>query len=182
MWFRGFTVTVTTVLVVTGIAGSAHADTPATKPKITKLQVTSTAFADHKPIPEGFTCDGAGASPPLQYANVPKSAKDRALIVTDPDVPSGTIVHWIAWHLPKGGLPEQNVPPGVVQGKNTLGNQGWNAPCPPRGSAAHHYVFTVYAVSKPIGLAPGASADELRAAIKGNVVGQGKLVGTDQRP
>jgi len=30
-------------------------------------------------------------------------------------------------------------------------------------------------------LAPGATADELRAAIKGNVLGQGTLTGTYQR-
>ncbi len=112
---------------------------------------------------------------------MPKSAKDRALVMTDADVANGAFVHWVAWHLPKGGLPEQNVPAGVVQGKNSIGNAAYAGPCPPPGGAPHHYVFTVYAVSKPIGLAPGASADELRTAITGTVVAQGKLVGTVQR-
>jgi phosphatidylethanolamine-binding protein (PEBP) family uncharacterized protein len=42
-------------------------------------------------------------------------------------------------------------------------------------------VFTVSAVSKKIALAPGASADELRAAIEGNVLAQGTLTGIYQR-
>jgi len=169
---------VTTVfLAVLTDASSASPSTA--KPK--KLKVTSPAFADNQPIPDGFTCDGANASPPLRLAKLPKSTKDRAMIVTDPDAPIGTIVHWVAWHLPKSGLPEQNIPAGVAQGKNTLGNQGWNGPCPPRGSAPHHYIFTVYGVSKKIELAPGATADELRAAIKGKIVAEGKLTGTYQR-
>lgn len=169
------------VLMAVTTAAPAAAGSPV-KAKLKKITVTSAAFANNKPIPAGFTCDAGSASPPLEYTGVPKSAKDRALIVTDPDAPRGTIVHWVAWHLPKGGLPGQNVPADVVQGTNTLGNQTYAGPCPPAGSAPHHYTFTVYAVSKPITLAPGASADDLRAAIKGKVVGQGVLVGTYQRP
>jgi phosphatidylethanolamine-binding protein (PEBP) family uncharacterized protein len=42
-------------------------------------------------------------------------------------------------------------------------------------------VFTVSAVSKKITLAPGATADELRAAIKGKELARGTLTGTYQR-
>lgn len=31
-----------------------------------KIAVTTLAFADHAPIPERYTADGAGCSPPLQ--------------------------------------------------------------------------------------------------------------------
>ncbi len=149
--------------------------------KIQKLTVASAAFANNKPIPSGFTCDGPNSSPPLKLGKVPKATKDRALIMTDPDAPSGTFVHWVAWNLPRGGVPEETLPAQVVQGKNTFGREAYNGPCPPAGSDAHHYVFDVYAVSKKITLAPGASADDLRAAMKGNVVAQGKLTGTYQR-
>jgi Raf kinase inhibitor-like YbhB/YbcL family protein len=168
-------------LLVLAASATPAAAASAVKAKLKKIAVTSAAFANNQPIPTGFTCDAGSASPPLDYTGVPKSAKDRALIMTDPDAPRGTIVHWVAWHLPKSGLPGQNVPAGVVEGTNTLGNQAYAGPCPPPGSAPHHYTFTVYAVSKPIALAPGASADDLRAAIKGKVIGQGVLVGTYQR-
>ncbi len=149
--------------------------------KAKKLSVTSAAFGNNQPIPSGFTCDGASASPPLKLGKAPKGTKDRALIMTDPDAPSGTLTHWVAWNLPSGGVPEQTLPPEVVQGKNTFGNAAYAGPCPPAGSAPHHYRFTVSAVSKKITLAAGATADEVRAAIKGKVLAQGTLTGTYQR-
>ena len=156
-------------------------DASAAPAKAKKLSVTSAAFGDNKPIPSGFTCDGASASPPLKLGKAPKGTKDRALIMTDPDAPSGTLTHWVAWNLPNSGVPEQTLPPAVVQGKNTFGNAAYAGPCPPAGSAPHHYRFTVSAVSKKITLTPGATADEVRAAIKGKVLAQGTLTGTYQR-
>ncbi|HEY4397088.1 MAG TPA: YbhB/YbcL family Raf kinase inhibitor-like protein [Acidimicrobiia bacterium] len=169
------------VLVNGGLAAPLFAAAPAAKSNVKKITVASAAFGSNQAIPSGFTCDGSNASPPLKFGAVPKASKDVALIMTDPDAPTGTFVHWVAWHLPKSGLPEQTVPAGVVQGKNTFGNQAYGGPCPPAGSPPHHYIFTVSAVSKPITLAPGATAEELRAAIKGKVLAQGKLTGTYQR-
>jgi Raf kinase inhibitor-like YbhB/YbcL family protein len=168
-------------LAVGALAGPAFAGSPAEKSKVKKITVTSAAFGNNKAIPSGFTCDGSSASPPLKFAKIPKATKDVALIMTDADLPGGSFVHWVAWRLPKGGLPEETLPAGIVQGKNSIGNAAYAGPCPPPGSQPHHYIFTVSAVSKPITLAPGATADELRAAIKGNVLAQGTLTGTYQR-
>jgi Raf kinase inhibitor-like YbhB/YbcL family protein len=169
------------VLAVGVLVGPAFAASPLEKSKVKKITVTSAAFGNNKAIPSGFACDGSNASPPLKFAKIPKAAKDVALIMTDPDLPSGSFVHWVAWHLPKSGVPEQTLPAGVVQGKNSINNDAYQGPCPPPASQPHHYIFTVYAVSKQITLAPGATADELRAAIKGNVLAQGTLTGTYQR-
>jgi Raf kinase inhibitor-like YbhB/YbcL family protein len=177
---QGLTIVALTLLLVITFAASAPAgSSPATaKPK--KLTVTSRTFANNELIPASFTCQGIDASPVLKYSKVPKSGKDLALLMTDPDAPGGTFVHWVAWHLPKGGLAEQTVPAQVIQGTNTFGEQAYAGPCPPAGPA-HRYVFTVYAVSKRIELAPDASADELRAAMKGKIVAEGKITGKYQR-
>ena len=170
------------VLAAGALAGPAFAASSAEKSKVKKITVTSAAFGNNKAIPSGFTCDGSSASPPLKFRSVPRATKDVALIMTDPDLPGGgTFVHWVAWRLPKSGVPEQTLPAGIVQGKNSIGNAAYAGPCPPQGSPPHHYNFTVYAVSKQITLPPGASADELRAAIKGIVLAQGRLIGTYQR-
>jgi len=170
------------VLVVGALAGPSFAGSHAERSKVKKLTVTSAAFGNNKAIPSGFTCDGSSASPPLKFGSVPKAAKNVALIMTDADLSSGSgFVHWVAWHLPKSGVPEQTLPAGIVQGKNSIGNAAYAGPCPPAGSPPHHYIFSVSAVSKQITLAPGATADELRSAIKGNVLAQGKLTGTYQR-
>jgi phosphatidylethanolamine-binding protein (PEBP) family uncharacterized protein len=41
----------------------------------------------------------------------------------------------------------------------------------------HHYHFRLYALDAPLGLAPGATKDQVLAAITGHVLGQGELVG-----
>ena len=170
------------VLAAGAVAGPAFAASSAEKSKVKKITVTSAAFGNNKAIPSGFTCDGSSASPPLKFRGVPKATKDVALIMTDPELPGGgTFVHWVAWRLPKSGVPEQTLPAGIVQGKNSIGNDAYQGPCPPPGSQPHHYVFNVYAVSKQITLPPGASADDLRAAVKSNVLAQGTLTGTYQR-
>ena len=51
---------------------------------------------------------------------------------------------------------------------------GWFGPCPPAGET-HSYVFTLYALDKQTGLEPGASVDDLRAAIEGHVVVEATL-------
>jgi Raf kinase inhibitor-like YbhB/YbcL family protein len=145
-----------------------------------KMTITSPAFADGEPIPDGFTCDGANASPPLHFRHVPRGVNDLAIIVADPDASNGTFVHWVAWRLPKRGVPEEHVPASVVQGANGTGSQQYFGPCPPPGPA-HHYVFTLYATSKRLDLAAGASAADVRAAVRGSTLARARLVGTYAR-
>jgi Raf kinase inhibitor-like YbhB/YbcL family protein len=66
-----------------------------------------------------------------------------------------------------------------TEGRNDFGRNGYGGPCPPSGS--HRYVFEVLALSESLGLSPGFSADELRAAMDGKVLGSGQLTGTYRR-
>ena len=72
------------------------------------MTMTSTAFADGASIPVKYTCDGDSVSPPLQWDEPPAGTQSLALIVDDPDAPSGTFVHWVIYGLPPTlrGLPE----------------------------------------------------------------------------
>jgi Raf kinase inhibitor-like YbhB/YbcL family protein len=151
--------------------------------KPAKLKLTSPAFVANGEIPIGFTCDGASASPPLAWKGVPKKTVQLALIVDDPDATVGTFVHWVAWNIdPKAGkLPEQNVPATIVQGSNGARSQKYIGPCPPRGDPPHHYRFTMYALSEAPAVHAGASADELRAAVRKITLAKTRLVGTYRR-
>ena len=115
-------------------------------------------------------------SPPLTFGGLPSGARDLALLVEDPDAPRGTFVHWVAWGVDpaKAALAEGEAPAG--SGVNGFGRRGYGGPCPPRG-ATHRYVFTVFALSRPTGLRPGASAEDLRASLTGAVLAQGSLMG-----
>ena len=79
-----------------------------------EFRIASSAFADGKDIPAQFTCSGAGHSPPLAWSGVPKGTSSLALIVEDPDAPSGTFIHWVVYDIPpgSGGFKE-----GEVRGK-----------------------------------------------------------------
>ena len=155
-----------------------------------KITVRSTAFDPGGPIPRKHTGDGEDLSPPLAWSDMPKQAKELALIVDDPDAPSAEPwVHWVIYKipltlraLPQGISPAAKVesPGGALQGKNSWGTVGWRGPSPPRGDA-HHYHFKLYALDVALQAQPGLDKRALLAAIKGHVVAEGELVGTYQR-
>jgi Raf kinase inhibitor-like YbhB/YbcL family protein len=140
------------------------------------ITVSSSAFSEGGTIPRRHTCDGEDVSPPLTFEGLPSGARDLALLVEDPDAPRGTFVHWVAWGIDpaKAALAEGEKP--VGEGENGFGRRGYGGPCPPRGTT-HRYVFTAFALSRPAGLRPGASAKDLRASIAGAVLAQGRLTG-----
>src|SRR5262245_13317207 len=89
------------VLLVTGLAacgskssGSDAAKELATQEVKSSMQVSSAAFANGARVPQMYTCDGKGVSPPIAWDGVPDNANAVALVVDDPDAPGGTYVHW----------------------------------------------------------------------------------------
>jgi Raf kinase inhibitor-like YbhB/YbcL family protein len=175
------------VLILAGIALGACSlgrQTGATPPEDgVTLAVQSPAFAAGTTIPRQYTCDGADQSPPLTWSGAPAHAASLALIVQDPDAPGGTFTHWVVFNLPPSpaelaaGAPKTTVlPNGARQGRNDFRRVGYGGPCPPRGSP-HHYHFQLYALDTPLNLTPGASASEVRTAMRGHVLASGELVG-----
>jgi Raf kinase inhibitor-like YbhB/YbcL family protein len=154
--------------------GGERADAPAPSAAAT-IRVTSSAFADGQPIPQEFTCTGTGAAPDLVWRGVPAGARSVALVVTDPDAPGGTFVHWVLYGLPPrdGQLAGDRPPAGATEADNSRGQAGWTPPCPPSGT--HHYHFTVYALS---GRPSGRSTQEVLDSIGGITLARGELTGT----
>jgi hypothetical protein len=148
------------------------------------LTLTSPAFPNGAVIPTKYTCSGADLSPALAWSGVPSTARSLALIVDDPDAPSGTWTHWLLWNLPVtlAGLPER-VPPresfenGSRQGKNDFGNIGYGGPCPPPGKP-HRYFFRLYAFDAVLALNPGANRQDLDRAMKGHIQARAEYMGT----
>src|SRR5262245_31157818 len=129
------------------------------------FKIYSPAFSDGGPIPRAHTCDAADLSPPLAWSGVPDGTQELALVVDDPDAPGKTWVHWVLYGiLPSvtglsAGLPrdpELKTPIVARQGSNDFRRVGWGGPCPPPGPA-HRYFFTLYALSQPAKVPPGAS-------------------------
>ena len=164
-------------LLVAGCAGGGgeRADAPTPSAGAGTITVTSPAFRDGLPIPPQYTCKGGGAAPALAWRGVPAGARSVALVVTDPDAPGGTFVHWVLYGLPPrdGTLDGDQPPAGSSETDNSGGAKGWTAPCPPGGT--HHYHFTVYALSGP---PSGSSTQDVLDSIGGMTVARGEITGT----
>jgi len=166
-------------LGATGCGAQKLADGPPPAPG--GLTVSSPDFAAEGPIPDEDSCAGRGARPPLRWSGVPAGARELAVVVTDPD--AGGYVHWTVYGLPPDarGLPARGVPPGAREGEASNGRAGWTPPCPPR-SEQHRYLFDVYWLRRPSGLAAGAGPDDVAKAISAAAGGHGELVGRFRRP
>jgi Raf kinase inhibitor-like YbhB/YbcL family protein len=161
------------------VAGCSDESEPAVQPATdapTTLTVTSTAFEEGGAIPEQYTCDGDGEVPPLAWSGDLGGGESLAVVVDDPDAPSGTFVHWIVLDLPAGTTSlGEALPSGAVEAENSAGDSGWTPPCPPSGT--HHYRFTVYALRSSTGLEDGVGMDEALTAIDDAALARGRLTG-----
>ena len=143
----------------------------------------SPAFQNGGAIPETYARDGENRSPPLQWSDPPKAAKSFALIVEDPDAPSGTLRHWAVYSL---GAEQRRLKEGAgrgvhgsgLEGVNDFGRTGYDGPRPPPGPV-HHYHFRLMALDVlNLDLLDGATAEAIEAAARPHVIAETELVGT----
>jgi Raf kinase inhibitor-like YbhB/YbcL family protein len=141
----------------------------------TAIDLRSPAFANGARLPERFTADGAGVSPPLFWTGVPQQATHLALLVEDADAPTPSpLVHAIVWGLPceDGQLAEGAIvadgdggEAGDV-GTNSYLREGWLPPDPPTGHGEHRYAFQLFALgdTEDRAQAPAAATSSRRCA------------------
>ena len=145
-----------------------------------EFKLKSSAFKEGEMIPSKYTCDGEDVNPLLEIRNVPAEAKSLALIMDDPDASRGVpFDHWIVWNIdPKTQyISEDNLPSNAIFGANSWGKQKYGGPCPQKGKPAHHYVFTLYALSESLTLAQGANKEELLRAMEKHIIAHTSIVG-----
>jgi Raf kinase inhibitor-like YbhB/YbcL family protein len=163
-----------------------NATAPQTAPAaIPSFMLSSPAFAENEAIPDRYSGRDTNYSPPLNWYDAPRRTKTFVLIVEDPDAPTGTFTHWVAYNIPGSTKRfDENVPKeemlsdGTRQLKNDAGRIGYYGPSPPPGKA-HHYIFTLYALDQELN--PVGDKTFLLSAMQGHVIGQGELTGTYQR-
>jgi Raf kinase inhibitor-like YbhB/YbcL family protein len=144
--------------------------------------LSSEAFEHGAQIPRRHTCEGEDLSPPLAWSGLPEGTRSVALICDDPDAPTGTFTHWVAWGLDPaaGGLAEGVSAP--AEGLSSFGTPGYRGPCPPPGHGPHRYSFRLFALDAAPEVEPGAGRDELERALEAHVLESAELVGTFERP
>lgn len=141
------------------------------------MKLKSPAFEENQSIPRKYTADDANVSPPLHIEDIPSGAKSLALVVEDPDAPSGIFHHWVLFNMnPRTtDIHENSVPVIATQGRNDFGSTEYGGPKPPSGE--HHYFFNVYALDTVLSLPRGTKAEEVEREMKGHVLDQASLMG-----
>jgi Raf kinase inhibitor-like YbhB/YbcL family protein len=147
------------------------------------FMLRSTAFDDGQAIPREYGCEGTDSAPPLGWSDPPQGTKSFALVVDDPDAPSGTFRHWGAWNIPAGSHGIEPSQAGQFpQAVNDFGKQGYGGPCPPPGHGVHRYRFKLFALdTDKLELAPGAKVGEVEKAAADHLLGRAELTGTYER-
>jgi Raf kinase inhibitor-like YbhB/YbcL family protein len=154
--------------------------------------LTSPDIADGKTISEAqvfnsFGCHGRNISPALSWSHVPAGTKSFALLVHDPDAPTGSgWWHWVVYDIPAdvrslaadAGDPKKNLmPAAAVQGRTDFGTSGYGGPCPPPGRP-HHYYFRLFALKvAKLDVPADATAALIGFNVNANSLGEAQLLG-----
>jgi Raf kinase inhibitor-like YbhB/YbcL family protein len=158
-----------------------------------KFTVTSADLPAGKPIAaqyvfNGFGCTGGNISPALSWKNAPAGTKGFAVMVHDPDAPTGGagFWHWVVVNLPAsatglaqgaGAADGKALPEGARQINTDFGAPGYGGPCPPQGNKPHRYNFTVYALKvDKLDLPPNATASLTGFMVNSNALGKARLM------
>jgi Raf kinase inhibitor-like YbhB/YbcL family protein len=185
--------------LATGAGAAPAADTPAAKaaaPAVkkskSKLALVSPDIGQGKTMSEdqvfnSFGCKGKNISPELHWSGAPEGTKSFALMVHDPDAPTGSgFWHWVVYDIPAGvdhlpaeaGDPKKpGLPKGAVQGRTDFGTVGYGGPCPPPGTP-HHYHFKLFALKVPkLEVPADATAAMIGFNVNANKLAEADLVG-----
>lgn len=154
------------------------------------FNLQSPAFADNALMEKKFAgnasnnpnCTGENQSPALVWSNPPTNTKSFALLVHDPEGANGLgVTHLVAYNISPSttGFAPNDLRDGkhYTGGKNSPGNLRWHGPCPPSGSGAHHYTFTLIATLLPPTLPEGLTREALLDKLKGHALAASGLIG-----
>src|SRR5713101_9559368 len=137
----------------------------------------------------GFGCSGQNVSPALMWSGAPEATKSLALLVHDPDAPTGGAGwwHWLVVNIPAsatalkkdaGKADGSSLPQGAEQIATDFGGPGWGGPCPPAGDKPHRYNFTLHALKvEKLDLPKGATASLTGFMVNANSIGKATLTG-----
>ncbi len=142
------------------------------------FELRSSAVADGGMLPIEFTGDGAGSTPPLEWSGAPAGTKSFAIIMHHV-APDMTKWYWILHNIP----PDVMSLPKDIKGLGKLGSNSVNgraeyAPPRSKGPGAKDYIYTIYALSKPVEISLNpeqVSRDVLLEAMQGLILGSAQL-------
>jgi len=175
------------VAMAAAVLGSASAADKPGKFTLTSPDFTQGGRIAAAQVFNGFGCQGGNVSPALSWSNPPPGTLSFALLVHDPDAPTGSgWWHWVLYNIPgnasslaagAGDPKKGQLPAGAVQGRTDFGTAGYGGPCPPPGEP-HHYFFRLYALKVArLDLPSDATAAFIGFNVRANSLGSAELMG-----
>jgi Raf kinase inhibitor-like YbhB/YbcL family protein len=129
-------------------------------------------------------CQGGNHSPPLAWSHPPEGTQSYAVSMADLDAKVGVVWLWLMFNIPANvtALPENAAqggglaPPGVGQARNGFDETGYSGPCPRKGSPAHHYLITVWALNTAhLSFKDGTAAQPVAIFLRRHALGHANL-------
>jgi Raf kinase inhibitor-like YbhB/YbcL family protein len=180
-------------LIATSLFALAAASVNAAGFTLTSADMKAGAMMSTKQVFKGFGCTGDNISPALAWSGAPAGTKSFALLVHDPDAPTGGAGwwHWVAYNIPAdakgidggaGTADGAKMPKGAAQTKTDFGAPGYGGACPPEGHGKHHYHFTLHALKvDKLDIPADATASLAGFMINANSMGKAKLTSIYER-
>ena len=137
------------------------------------LSVSSPAIADGGRLPDRYTCEGEGVSPPLAVDSRPGPTAALAVVAEADLGVFNKPLFWVVWNLPAD---TERVPEGVPRTPTVDGlggarqssqpgtEPGYNPPCPPLGRETT-LLFDVFALEESLDVEAGSPAEAASEAI-----------------
>ena len=149
--------------------------------KLSSKAVGPGSHLTEEQVYNGFGCTGKNVSPDLKWTPGPKGTKSYAVMVYDPDAPTGSgWWHWIVYNIPgdvtelpdgTGDASGKFLPEGAVHGRSDFGTFDFGGACPPEGDKDHRYIFTVFALkTQKIDVPADASAALIGFMVNANTI------------
>ncbi|SDJ81090.1 phospholipid-binding protein, PBP family [Microbulbifer yueqingensis] len=130
-------------------------------------------------------CGGDNISPPLSWSGAPEGTRSYALMVHDPDAPTGSgWWHWVIFNIPAdvtsleagAGELKNGLVPEAIQVRNDYGAPGYGGACPPKGHGKHRYQFRLYALGvEQLPLDENATPAQVGFQINANKLAEAEL-------
>jgi Raf kinase inhibitor-like YbhB/YbcL family protein len=188
-WLAGTTLAAAALLVARVPAAQAPAGgmTHALAFTLTSADISAGGTIAAAQVFNGFGCSGGNISPALSWRGAPAGTRSFALLMHDPDAPTGSgWWHWIVYNIPASqsslpagaGDPKQSLlPAGALQGRTDFGTPGYGGPCPPPGKP-HHYHLRLYALKvERLDVPADATAAYIGFSVRAQALAETQLMG-----
>lgn len=138
-------------------------------------------------LTEDEVCEGTQYSPQVVIENL--RAPFVAVVMEEMGRTGPTNVHWLLWNVERTEAIPRNLPKEAEivqpirgrQGRNSFGNMGYSAPCPPQG-ARRNYRFRVFGLGEELDLEGGATGRDLERTMEGKILQFGEAMMVYERP